>query len=97
MMVHISTITSKYQVTIPLEIRQKKGLKVGDKVIFQYTEDGDILIRPIRKKTARELAGSLYREDTPYIPIEEARRITQEELARRIDEEGKYFDENSGS
>lgn len=83
-MIHISTITSKYQITIPLEIRKKHGLKIGDKVMFQYTDQGEIVIRPIRKKTAKELAGSLHQDGTPYIPFREARRITQEELGVRL-------------
>ncbi|SFU95681.1 AbrB/MazE/SpoVT family DNA-binding domain-containing protein [Alicyclobacillus macrosporangiidus] len=90
-MIHISTITSKFQITIPLEIRQKEGLRVGDKVMFQYTDQGEILIRPLRKKSARELGGSLYQEGTPYIPIDEARKRTQEELGIRLSgkEEGQ--------
>ncbi|GMA48796.1 hypothetical protein GCM10025857_01530 [Alicyclobacillus contaminans] len=83
-MIHISTITSKYQVTIPLEIRQKEGLKIGDKVMFQYTDEGDIIVRPLRKKCARELAGYLHKEDTQYLPFREARQITQDSSAARV-------------
>lgn len=79
-----STVTSKHQITIPLEIRQKSGIKIGDKVVFQYMSNGNIIIRPIRKKTARELGGALYREGTTYIPLNEARRATQEELGIRL-------------
>jgi antitoxin PrlF len=38
----ISRITSKGQITIPIEIRKKLNLKTGDKVIF--IEDGDKII-----------------------------------------------------
>ena len=38
----ISRITSKGQITIPIEIRKKLNLKTGDKVIF--IEDGDRVI-----------------------------------------------------
>ncbi|GMA59477.1 AbrB family looped-hinge helix DNA binding protein [Alicyclobacillus sacchari] len=85
-MIHISTVTSKYQITIPLEIRQKEGIKVGDKVMFQYMDNGDIVIRPIRKKTARELGGYLHQTDTGYIPLGEVRRRTQEELGMRLED-----------
>jgi len=38
----ISRITSKGQITIPVEIRKKLNLRTGDKVIF--IEDGDKII-----------------------------------------------------
>lgn len=38
----ISRITSKGQITIPIEIRKKLNLKTGDKVVF--FEDGDRII-----------------------------------------------------
>lgn len=38
----ISRITSKGQITIPIEIRKKLNLKTGDKVVF--IEDGDRVI-----------------------------------------------------
>ena len=38
----ISRITSKGQITIPVEIRKKLNLKIGDKVVF--IEDGDKII-----------------------------------------------------
>ena len=38
----ISRITSKGQITIPIEIRKKLNLKTGDKVVF--IEDGDKII-----------------------------------------------------
>jgi AbrB family looped-hinge helix DNA binding protein len=38
----ISRITSKGQITIPVEIRKKLNLKTGDKVVF--IEDGDKII-----------------------------------------------------
>jgi antitoxin PrlF len=38
----ISRITSKGQITIPIEIRKKLNLKTGDKVVF--IEEGDKII-----------------------------------------------------
>ncbi len=40
-----STISSKGQITVPLEIRQRLGLKEGDRVEF-VSEDGRTIIRP---------------------------------------------------
>lgn len=43
-----STISSKGQITIPLEIRQRLGLKEGDRVEF-IVEQGPTIIRPARR------------------------------------------------
>lgn len=42
-----STLSSKGQVTIPLEVRKKLGLREGDKVEF-VSEKGQIILRPVR-------------------------------------------------
>ena len=47
-------VQEKGQVTIPLEIRQKLGLKKGDLVIFVETEQG-IVIKPAEVIVAEAL------------------------------------------
>ena len=42
-----STISSKGQVTVPVEVRHRLGLKAGDKVDFVF-EDGNTVLRPVR-------------------------------------------------
>ena len=42
-----STISSKGQVTVPIEVRHRLGLKAGDRVEFQF-EDGRTVLRPAR-------------------------------------------------
>jgi len=42
-----STISSKGQITIPMEIRRRLGVKEGDRVEF-VVEDGRTIIRPAR-------------------------------------------------
>lgn len=39
----LAKITSKGQITIPIDIRRKLGLKPGDKILF-YEKDGNICI-----------------------------------------------------
>ena len=46
-MTRSSTISSKGQITIPLEIRNRLGLKSGDRVEF-VVEDNRTTIRPAR-------------------------------------------------
>ena len=45
-----STISSKGQVTVPLEIRRRIGLSTGDRVEF-VVENGKTVIRPFRGET----------------------------------------------
>ena len=42
-----STISSKGQVTVPIEVRHRLGLKQGDRVEFVF-EDGRTVLRPAR-------------------------------------------------
>lgn len=44
-----STLTTKGQVTIPKRLRDYLGLSPGDKVDFEYTEDGAVRILAPRK------------------------------------------------
>jgi len=45
-----SSVSSKGQVTIPLEIRNRLGIKEGDRVDF-VVEDGKTVLRPARGGT----------------------------------------------
>ena len=42
-----STISSKGQITIPIEVRHRLGLKEGDRIEFVF-EEGRTLVRPLR-------------------------------------------------
>lgn len=42
-----STISSKGQITVPIEVRRRLGLKEGDRVEFAF-EDGKTILRPVR-------------------------------------------------
>ena len=44
---NIATVTSKGQITVPLAVRSRLGLKEGDRVEF-ITQDGRTTIRPVR-------------------------------------------------
>lgn len=47
-----SRLTSKYQATIPKEIRNHLHLEMGDEVLYEVLEDGSVVIR---KETALDL------------------------------------------
>ena len=54
----ISTITSKGQVTIPVEVRRYLGLKTNDKVAFLIDEEGVVQLRVPRYPTIASLRGA---------------------------------------
>ncbi len=41
-----AAITSKGQITIPVEVRKRLGLKTGDRVGFIENENGEIILKP---------------------------------------------------
>lgn len=56
-----STLTSKGQVTIPRSIRQRLGLRRGDRLEFLVTESGEVILRPEETAGWRRLSGALRR------------------------------------
>jgi len=40
-----SKLTSKFQATIPQDIRSILDLKAGDQIVFQIIDDGQVLIK----------------------------------------------------
>ena len=46
-----STISSKGQVTVPVEVRRRLGIKAGDRVEFVF-EEGRTVLRPVRSETS---------------------------------------------
>ena len=64
-----ATLTSKGQVTIPVQVRTALGLESGDKIDFFEIEKGQYAIRP-RTASIRDLEGCVAKLD--YVPtIEE--------------------------
>ena len=46
-MLEISTVSTRGQITIPASIRKKYNIKVGDKLLFEASEDGLFLKKPM--------------------------------------------------
>ena len=60
----MSTITSKGQVTLPKQLRDRMGLKPGSEVSFSLNTAGEIVVKPMQKLTRQsaQKAASEYRE-----------------------------------
>jgi AbrB family looped-hinge helix DNA binding protein len=59
-----STVTSKGQVTIPLDVRRRLGLDAGDRIEFVEIEDGMFAIKPAIDDV-RSLKGLLRKPSKP--------------------------------
>ena len=46
-------ITSKGQITLPLEVRRLLGVRPGDRVLFETNKDG-VRVRPVRTESPFE-------------------------------------------
>ena len=46
-----TTLTTKGQVTIPKPFREYLGLNAGDKVEFEFSEDGSVSLRGVKKRS----------------------------------------------
>jgi len=54
----VSTITSKGQVTIPVEVRRYLGLGTNDKITFVIGDEGDVILKSPRYSTIDSLRGA---------------------------------------
>jgi antitoxin PrlF len=54
-----STLTSKGQVTIPKEVRERMGLTEGDRLEFVFDEQGRLVVRPESADPLGRLPGLL--------------------------------------
>lgn len=64
-----AALTSKGQITIPIEVRKELGLKAGDRVAFIKGENGEFILRP-KKGSIMDMAGILQWKGEP-VTIEE--------------------------
>ena len=65
----IATVTSKGQITIPIEVRERLGLAAGSQVQFLPVADGTYEIN-VKTRSIREMAGML-RYDGPPVTVDE--------------------------
>jgi antitoxin PrlF len=64
-----ATLTSKGQTTIPKPIRDRLGMKTGDRMTFTLMPDGVVVMR-VKNKQVSDLAGLLHKKGRKALPIE---------------------------
>lgn len=65
-----STVTSKGQITIPVQVRTALGLDAGDRVEFVELKKGQFAIIPATR-SVRELKGLFYKKRRRPVTIEQ--------------------------
>jgi antitoxin PrlF len=65
-----SKLTSKGQTTIPMLVRERLGLSVGDVMDFVFLPDGSVSVRAV-KRDLQSLEGMLARPARPAVTLEE--------------------------
>jgi bifunctional DNA-binding transcriptional regulator/antitoxin component of YhaV-PrlF toxin-antitoxin module len=80
-----STITDKFQTTIPLEVRQALKLAPRQRVSYELRPDGSAVIRPV--PSLDELFGSVTLNKPAPSPREE-KQAAREAMAREGGTEG---------
>jgi bifunctional DNA-binding transcriptional regulator/antitoxin component of YhaV-PrlF toxin-antitoxin module len=80
-----STITDKFQTTIPLEVRQALKLAPRQKVSYELRPDGSAVIRPV--PGLDELFGSL-KPGRPVGTTREEKQAAREAMADEAGREG---------
>lgn len=49
-----ATMTSKGQVTVPADIREKLGIKAGDRLDFHLADSGRLSVIPVKRRSIFE-------------------------------------------
>lgn len=78
---HLTVVTRKGQVTLPVEIRRRLGVKEGDKVAF--VEDGHT-IQVVRSESVVARTAGALRSDMPMASPEEERQAAEQLLADEV-------------
>jgi AbrB family looped-hinge helix DNA binding protein len=77
----MSTITSKGQITLPKVIRDRLGVRPGDRVVFRERADGEIVVEAATVDL-RTLRGRL-RPTRTGVTVEDMKRAARDGGTRR--------------
>jgi AbrB family looped-hinge helix DNA binding protein len=82
-----STLTSKGQVTIPKEVRERLGLKEGDRLVFRFDDQGNLLVRPEARPPLGRLPGLLHHlAGEQPVTVEEMNEAVKRRAAEKLKE-----------
>jgi len=67
-----TTMSIKGQVTIPRDVRERLGLRAGDKIAWSLLSNGTVVVRPKTRRVV-DLVGMLARPGQPGVTVDEMR------------------------
>lgn len=82
----ISSLTAKWQTTIPKDVRNILGLKPNDKILY-IVEGEKVILKPL-KGNILDLRGSVEAREKP-IDFKKVRATVKKKIARRIVEDAR--------
>jgi antitoxin PrlF len=85
-----ATLTSKGQLTVPKEIRDRFNLKPGQRIEFQVTPEGQILFKP-RSGNLMDLCGIAKAKPGQHLTIEQMNEVIADGWAGIRRDYTKYF------
>lgn len=80
----LAKVTSKGQVTIPLEIRQKLGLEAGSRIDFVLTDEGRVVVEPVLS-SLKSLEGVFHDARRKPVSLADMQNAIEEEAGERFD------------
>jgi AbrB family looped-hinge helix DNA binding protein len=69
-MSELTTISSKGQVTVPRDIRDRLGLQAGDKIAWSMLSSRTMVLRPKTRRLV-DLVGILTQPGQPSVPVDD--------------------------
>lgn len=80
---NLAKISANGQITVPIEIRRRLGLKSGDKILFFQKQDGEIVVSNASSKAIRKAQSA-------FTGAAEAMGVTGEEDIQALVDEVRY-------
>ena len=80
---HLAKISANGQITVPVEIRQKLGLKSGDKILFFQNQNGEIVV-------SNASAAAIRKAQAAFAGVAEALGVSGEEDIQALVDEARY-------
>ena len=78
-----ATLTSKGQTTIPVQVRERLGLRQGDTIDFVFQTDGSVAMRSI-KHDVHSLKGLLHEPGRRSVSIAEMKTAVRQTAVKRF-------------
>lgn len=75
-----STVTSKGQITVPIEVRKQMGLRIGDQIVFTKVPGTDAYALSRKTRSIKSLIG-MFKSNKPAPTVEQIDEAIGEQIA----------------